>query len=420
MPSLPPGLPASGSIRPKRLARAFRAFGLLATAGGFALAGLLASLWLDHRKETFLPEPSGPFAVGRTTYAWTDPAQADPMAPPGAPRELLAWIWYPAAPGRREDAAGYLPAAWRKAVENRVGPLLATFLTRDLSRVHAHGIGDAAVAQDQRSYPVIFLRAGLAALTTNYTSLAEDLASHGYVVVGFDAPYRSFVVVLPDGTVIARAPRNNAELFAGAEQQQLAVRLVEAWSADMRFALDRLERLNASDPASLFSGRLDLRRVGVFGHSLGGATALQFCHDDPRCKAGADVDGAPLGSVLAEGVTQPFLFLLSSHGNEPVEETRPVLANIRSIYDRLPPDRRVEIEIRGANHFLFSDDGALLKSPALRRTLRIFGILGIDGRRQLAITSYCLRTFFDAYLKRTGPSPQMLSSSLYPEIQVLK
>ena len=38
----------------------------------------------------------------------------------------------------------------------------------------------------------------------------------------------------------------------------------------MAFALDRLERLNASDPSGRFTGRLDMDRVGVLGHSLGG------------------------------------------------------------------------------------------------------------------------------------------------------
>ena len=81
---------------------------------------------------------------------------------------------------------------------------------------------------------------------------------------------------------------------------------------------------------------------------------------------------------------------------------------------------RLWIEIRGANHFLFSDDGALLKSHIVLRALRMFGIVGIDGRRQLAVTAYCLRSFFDAYLKGASASPLNISSPLYPEIQVVE
>src|SRR6202030_1412093 len=223
----------------------------------------------------------------------------------------------------------YMPAPWRTAIERHMGVLLTQFLTRDLSRVRTHSVRDAEVSPQQHSYPVVLMRAGLAALTTDYTTLAEDLASHGYVVAGFDAPYRSFVVVFPDGRVIARAPQNNADLVSGPAQEQLANKLAQAWSADMGFALDQLERLNASDPSGRFLGRVDMQRVGVFGHSLGGATALQFCHDDSGCKAGINVDGAPLGSVIGEGVTQPFMFLLSDHSSESEAETRQGDANIR-------------------------------------------------------------------------------------------
>jgi hypothetical protein len=96
------------------------------------------------------------------------------------------------------------------------------------------------------------------------------------------------------------------------------------------------------------------------------------------------------------------------------------MANIQSIYDRLPPDARSRVAIRGANHFLFSDDGALLKSHVVMGILRAFGIVGIEGRRQLAVTTYCLRSFFDAYLKGASVSPPKISSPLYPEIQVLQ
>jgi pimeloyl-ACP methyl ester carboxylesterase len=192
-----------------------------------------------------------------------------------------------------------------------------------------------------------------------------------------------------------------------------------AWTYDIGFVLDRLERLNGSDSSGKFTGRLDMTRVGVFGHSFGGATAAQFCHDDSRCKAGIDVDGAPFGSVVREGMDKPFLFLLSDHSHESGAESDRILANIQSIYDRLPAEGRLRIAIRGADHFLFSDDGALLKSHIVMGALRMVGILGIDGRRQLAVTAYCVHSFFDAYLKGAGDSRLRISSPLFPEIEVL-
>jgi predicted dienelactone hydrolase len=267
------------------------------------------------------------------------------------------------------------------------------------------------------------MRAGASLEIWNYSTLAEDLASHGYVVVGFDAPYRSFTVAFPDGRVMRRIPENNPELClekTSQEEDRCATRVLTAWTSDIAFVLDRLGQLNASDSSGKFTGRLDMTRVGVFGHSFGGAAAALFCHEDSRCKAGIDVDGAPYGSVVQAGIDRPFMFLLSDHSGESGPENSQVGANIQSIYDHLPPDGRAFLEIRGASHFLFSDDGALLKSHIVLRTLRMLGIVGIDGHRQLAATAYCLRTFFDTYLKGTGAPPPKFPSPLYSEVEVLQ
>ena len=150
----------------------------------------------------------------------------------------------------------------------------------------------------------MIMRAGASLEVWNYSTLAEDLASHGYVVVGFDAPYRTMVVPFPDGRVTTRIAENNPERSperAGQDRDLCANRLLNAWTADMAFVLNRLEQLNASDASGKFMGRLDMTRVGVFGHSFGGAAAALFCHEDSRCKAGIDVDGAPHGSVIQAG-----------------------------------------------------------------------------------------------------------------------
>jgi predicted dienelactone hydrolase len=133
------------------------------------------------------------------------------------------------------------------------------------------------------SYPVLVMRPGGSALTLQYTALAEDLASHGYVVVGLDAPYRTQLVVLPKGPIRLRLPQNDPEEVPLVQVE----RLMMLWTEDVRFVLDRLQNLNDQDDRGLLTHRLDLTRVGVFGHSFGGATALQVCHDDFRCKAGS-------------------------------------------------------------------------------------------------------------------------------------
>jgi pimeloyl-ACP methyl ester carboxylesterase len=415
-----------------RLARRiFKGMAVLVMLGVLGVGMLFGSLWLERRTDVTLPVPTGPFAVGRAIYDWADAERSDALAPVrGTRRELLVWIWYPAAAGPSVAMMDlYVPASMQ-APAPPINPtfsfiqrLLVRFLrllTRDSSKVRSHSASNADMSPQQRSYPVTIMRAGASSGVLNYTVLAEDLASHGYIVVGFDAPYRTGRVVFPDGRVIAETPENNPERCVGLAEDPCINPLLAAWTADVGFVLDRLQQLNLSDPSGKFMGRLDLTRVGVFGHSFGGAQAAQFCNDDPRCKAGIDIDGAPLGSVVQAKIRQPFMFLLSDHSRESDPESRRIMANIQSIYDRLAVDSRSHITIRGAAHFAFCDDGALFKSHVVHGVARILGNLRIDPRRQLAVTAYCLHSFFDAYLKGPAASRPKLSSPLYPEIEVLE
>src|SRR6516164_8890922 len=81
--------------------RVFKWFALLVMLGVFGIAALLGALWVEHTRELTLPAPTGPFAVGREIFDWTDDQHVDSLAPvSGTKRELLVWIWYPAADAR--------------------------------------------------------------------------------------------------------------------------------------------------------------------------------------------------------------------------------------------------------------------------------------------------------------------------------
>ena len=406
------------------LRRLLKGFAMLALLGVLGIGALFAFLWLEHRSAATLPTPTGQFAVGRAILDWTDSLTSDTLAPvQGAKRELLVWMWYPAVAGGSAVMDEYLPRKLRPKAEDTGGANIWTLLTRDPSNIRGHSIRDPDVLPQARSYPVVIFRAGASSGVLNYSTLVEDLASHGYVVVGFDAPYRTGRVIFPDGRMMFRTEKNNPETCVVSDRAQMercVSRVMTAWTSDIAFVLDRLARLNASDSTGKFTGRLDMTRVGVFGHSLGGAVAAQFCHEDSRCKAGIDIDGAPHGSVIQAGLRQPFMFLLSDHGHESDSASNQIRADIQSMYDRIPPDRRLSVTIRGAFHYMFSDDGAVMKSSVVRDLLRVFGRLGMSGRRQLAVTAYCVRTFFDAYLKGEGASRPSIASPLYPETQVLQ
>src|SRR5579864_3051912 len=228
--------PAIAGKRPRsylhRILKAIAALVLLAVSG---IALLLVSLWLEHRTAIALPVPTGHFAVGRTTYEWVNNLRADELAPSaGAKREVLVWVWYPAAAAPSAKAADYTPAPWRIALERTSGVFMSRFLTRDPAVVQAHGSDNPQISREQASYPIVIMRAGGGALTTDFTTLAEDLASHGYVVVGFDAPYRTIVFVTADNHIIERAPSTNPENLDPAAADQLIHKLLPMWTSDTK------------------------------------------------------------------------------------------------------------------------------------------------------------------------------------------
>jgi predicted dienelactone hydrolase len=400
----------------KRVVKGVAVLALIALA---ALTVLLAALWVDHRRSTPLTAPGGLCRVGRATYVWRDETRITPYAPVADTKQDLAvWIWYPAAPTPFTKITEYLPEYWSRALVTHEGFILGNLLSRDLTRVETHSRTDAEVSSEQAMYPVIILRAGGGALSSDYTTLAEDLASHGYVVVSFDAPYRTVITAFPDGRVAIRPAGGDFDRMPSSTTQHLATQVMNVWIADVKFVLDRLQELQVNDPTGRFKGRFDMQKVGVAGHSLGGATAAQFCHDDPRCAAGIDIDGMPFGNVIRDGLRQPFFFLLSDHGRESGSEPQTVENNIESIYDHVPQGKRWGMTITGANHFTFSDQ-MLTKSPILMFFLRRAGLMGsLDKRRGLAITSACVHTFFDVYLKG-APAEEMNSlPAQYPELKM--
>jgi len=360
-----------------RLGRLFKRIVLVVIV---LMAGAVFTLWVEHRSTLELPTPTGSFALGRAVDHWQD---------------QTLWMWYPAATAAPSD--DYLPEPIRRQWQ-RERPGFINFLTRDLAAVRGHSARDVAVSAVESAYPIVIFRGGGAGSALSYSSIEEDLASQGYVVVGLEMPVTS-----------------NPELCDGRpDAEACATSVMTPIIAGIGRALDRLQTLAVDD--ARFRGKIDLTRVGLVGHSFGGAQAMQFCSEDSRCKAGINIDGRPFGSVIQTGIHVPFMTLLSNHTGEDDPVSRQILSQLQSIFDRQPPESRVSATIRGAAHFTFSDDGALLKSGLFRLILRVMGRLHIAGRRQVEVTAYGVRTFLNAHLR--GAGPVVLTSSQFPELVV--
>ncbi len=396
----------------------FRLATALAVVGAVALAGLVAVMWSLHQRPVMLPAPAGPYAVGRVEYDWVDPARAETFGPGhDGKRELDVWVWYPAAPAAGNAApAPYLPPAWRAArAQSQQPAALAQLLLQDLSVVQPHAMLGAPLAIAPAPYPVLVLQPGLGPILPDYTTLAEDLASRGYVVVGSTPTYSSAVVVFPDGRVVPGADAANVgDLATPAEAQQILDKLIQVWAADDSFVLNQVTALNQSDPDGRFTGQLDLNHVGFWGHSFGGAAAAETCHLDSRCLAGLNLDGFPYGDVVQAGLDRPFMTLWSDPPSRADPNWQQATRDMQQMESRLGTNG-YQLMIRGSRHFNFTDN-SVFYAPFLKMR---GGLGAIDGRRFLSISSAYSAAFFDHYLKGQ-PQPLLAGpSAQYPEVDFL-
>jgi predicted dienelactone hydrolase len=323
-------------------------------------------------------------------------------------RELVVWAWYPAKHISGAEAASYLPSKWAQLNDQQHG-FIGQQLIQSNESIRTHSLDSAPPSSAMARYPVLIFEPGLGNIPTQYTTLLEDLASHGYIIFAITPTYSSDVVVFPDGRVAQATPAGSLDNVANL--QVAGNQLVTVWAQDVIFVMNQLDRLNAT-PGNMWSQRLDLTRLGVFGHSFGGATAAQVCQMDSRCKAGLDMDGDFFGNVVQTGLEKPFMVIQSDKGSCSDSNCHSFQQEIHAILRTVPQGESYSISITGTKHFNFSDY-AVLFSP-----LRALGLLGpIDGERGLQITRAYVRAFFDTYLNKTASPLLQGETHTYPEVQ---
>jgi predicted esterase len=277
-----------------------------------------------------LPIPSGRFGIGRAGYDWTDSSRPDRYsAEPKMHRELMVYLWYPTAQSAEKIKGAYMPSASQidKAPElkdrtrDEFGPNWPFIVS---GRISSHAAEDAPLAPGRQAFPVVVFSHGFGGTGFEYTSLIENLVSHGYVVASIEHTESAIVVVFPDGRMIPfHADATPAGLSPEERFRRMQVSVsigINEGAADVRFVLNRLTELNSSDSHHFpLAGRLDLQRVAAMGHSAGAEFAVRACQLDARFKACVDLDGGmvPVAALPefpdGETMKQPLLFLEAYH-----------------------------------------------------------------------------------------------------------
>ncbi|WUH96621.1 alpha/beta hydrolase [Spirillospora sp. NBC_00431] len=357
-------------------------------AGLFVLSAVAspvaASASIDA--DPYLPSPTGPRPVGTTSLYLKDTSRPDPWVPSVRARELMVSLWYPAKSGDAPRARYMTP----KESELLLKAADVTGVPGDvLSKTRTHAYQDAPPAGRARHLPLVVLSPGFSWPRSSLTSLAEDLASRGYVVAGIDHTYENHATTFPDGRVTTC-------VACDLPGDDVPARATKGRAVDVSFVLDQLLSGRAKWRGDAL---IDRSRVAMAGMSLGGASVSGTMLRDPRVRAGINMDGTQRIAIPQQGLKRPFMFFGQASQDE--TWTRDWL--------RLKGWKRW-LHVRGAIHPSFTDYDMLTQQ------------LGVDygsklpGTRSVVITRAYVRAFMDLHL-RHRPRPLLdKPSAHYPEV----
>jgi dienelactone hydrolase len=358
-----------------------------------------------------LPGPTGPYPAGTTSVHLTDTSRPNPWAAGVNARELMVSVWYPATPSDRPRARYMTPAESELQLTSRG---ITAVPPGTLSTTRTNAVSDATPAGPARALPLVVLSPGFTNSRSVLTALAEDLASHGYVVAGIDHTYESFATAFPDGRVATSLARETRRRGEGFWEKVAAGR-----AADVSFVLDEL---TGAHPAWPGAALIDPSAMAMAGHSAGGAAAIAAMLADSRIRAGIDMDGATAAPIPDHGLPRPFLFLgkqanytpgsggAATPGTRDWKLRRGAVITWERDWELLTGWKRWLV-VAGAVHASFTDLALLADQLGIDTGTRL------SGARSLDITRAYVRAFFDQHLRGKPQALLDQPSPRYPEVR---
>lgn len=336
---------------------------------------LLAVLIKIFAKTILFPDYDVPVVTGSHTvqtqeFTWVDESRIETFTDTGENRELTVKFWYP---------------------------------------------------EEEGSYPlVVFSHGAFGVIDSNYSTCVE-LASNGYVVASIGHPYHAIFVENVDGETtyadmdfVKSVFTANETYDPEAEHQRYENSL--AWmalrTADENFVLDTIldkAKQGEDDPFSL----IDPEKIGLFGHSMGGASSVQLGRERTDIDAVIDLEGTMLGEYIGfeNGMEvyneEPYpIPVLDVFGTRLYDEADQMSAEVA---DEFPDWQYVNfylgenalcyraVAFRDTGHLNFTD--LPLVSPVLAKLL---GVGEVDAKTCIENVNEVVLKWFDYYLKGKG------------------
>ncbi|MFP3389500.1 alpha/beta hydrolase family protein [Brevibacillus sp. SIMBA_040] len=260
-------------------------------------------------------KPTGPYQVGTVSYTWTDTSRT---AVDGKPRRVKTQVWYPAATDNSSIEERYISdlPEFSAVLHKRYGLPLQWLRYIDLIKTNAYS--NASFAPDLEKAPLLFFSHGnmLGARFTNSFQTIE-LASHGYVVVAVEHPGTALLTTYADGTYEVFTDTSSHLPMEYQVQNEATIPIINEQTKDIVFVLEQMKRMGEENANSPLIGKIDFARLGVIGHSQGGAAAVDVLYKNRAFQAAINMDGYMYGEAHSEALDRPVMVL---QGGFEVEE----------------------------------------------------------------------------------------------------
>ena len=399
------------------------------------------AVWAMSRSLPY-PIPSGEFKVGtvildvedssRTEWALTEKQQN---------RRFVTRIWYPAKPTGKETMLPIMEKPYSEGMQKLYG-----FPVGKEQPSYSHI--NAPVYLGEKPFPILIFTHGVGSFMTQNLTSIEDLVSQGFIVMSLSFPYESVATVFSDGSVIrmndieefkagmsklaknkdfiSQFVRNTEEMknsdpeIAKAASIALGEKYIQLYP-NMKVWLDtRVEDvaylINNLNEISIEKQNLidiaDIDNIGLFGHSFGALTTLQFLmeKDLPAVKCGValDVPYFNMDSTSTISLKAPILFMSSDYIK--LSGSKVKLKGLNDFLKHYTNETLYEANIKGAAHYNFSDMNYLPKF------MKLTPMLGSISQKEAArIMKFYLDVYFKGHLK--GENLNKIEDSISSEVE---
>ena len=395
---------------------------------GFFLCLLLG---LGCSLSTILPvfefsTPTGGFRVGAQVLHFVTDEEEVITNEIEDKRALMIKVWYPANI-INEVPEKYLDAGERIGLSTKYGLPNSTFNYLDLIKTNTYTHPNVVEGQ----FPILIFSPGYYSNATGYTALIEEIASHGYIVFNINHTYESVGTLFPNGQIklydqaYDRIHNNEAmaemiwtamenykkatskeaknKTIKGLLKNYVAADITDRWAKDIALVVHQLPEWKKS---TFLSNHLDTTKIGVFGHSQGGAAAGQALLDNPKITAGINIDGAQWGTMADTFQSKPFMLLASDW-----PDSHPDFNALA--YQHGSTNDFYKAKLKNSGHSSFMDIPFMVNLPFLNEAGTI------EPKKAIRFTSTTVILFFNKYFAQETIDLEIMAEQ-YPDLEIEK